>query len=263
MKEKLAQLAEDLVDIPFNDFEMYHSSDHQGSVERGGTCIFLMNEFLRRLEKEFPEIAHTIIRAREFVHYAVILHTPEGDMFFDPFIRMPKPVAIPAEPGESEGFQCYPQDSVRRVDWELLNKTKRKKHFLQSLKHLHIEGDRDYSTALHSYLMPFCGIEPIDEFDLVLERKNSMSVEVFETINGVRRAFSLLRRVNYDRSPMVSFASNQGGGHPDHSPDVFVQNIEPIAARLGMTVGELLEYVEYAVEMREKFREFLFHGKLV
>ena len=258
MKERLAQLADSMVDIPFNDFEMYHSADQKGSLERGGTCVFLMNEFLKRLGKEFPEIAHTIIQAREFIHYAAILHTPEGDMFFDPFLRMPEPLSVPTGHGESKRFPCYPQDAVERIDWELSNRTKRRKHLLWAIRHLHVEGDGDFRVPFHSYIIPFCGIEPIDEFDITYERKKAMSVGVFENINGTRRSFSLLRRITYKKSPMTSFCSGGKVGHPESSRNVFLENLEPIAARFGMTVAELLEYVEYAVKMREKLREVLF-----
>lgn len=253
---QIVEAAKGMLEVPFNDFEMYHNPQGTGTVERGGSCVFLTNEFLRRLP-EAPELKTIVIETLGQVHYATILEIDGNQYFYDPFLRMEDPVELPQERNQKIDFPGHPQDKVKEISWKLINKTKRgdrrmETHMIKRVNNVHTED------VTHKYRLPFTHVQPIPESDLTFERKTEMKLETLERINGILRTFTFRYRLVFERTPMSAYSSGGPVGHVNHNLDQFKENIEPIRAKLGMTYEEFMQYVAHATETRQALRQARF-----
>lgn len=248
----VAPIAQSILDIPFNDVEMYHSRNGQGTIERGGNCIFLMNTFLERLKVIDPDLQVTVLEARELIHYATQLQMDGEEYFFDPFLRTDDVCPLPAEVGQrSPIVPAHPQDVNFRLEYFVDRRVKRRKEIIAVNRRMFKDGEMRESTP-YTYQVQ-SSTKMIPEIDVTYERKNNLDIAILENINGVRRLYRLvfvLRGLNY-------FVCNNSGGEVGNirdEPAVFYDNLGPIAARFKMQPNELLDYVRYGVAERAKLR---------
>lgn len=247
---QIGEITRSMLDVPFNDFEMFHNLGQTGTIERGGTCIFLTNEFLRRL----PENQQMkIVAAISQVHYATVLEIDGQQYFYDPFLRMETPVLIPQERNESVDFGGHPQDVVKEMRWRLLQRSKRGRRRLQTISLKRINDVHSENVA-HIYKLPLVAVSPMPEFDLTYERKTAMDIEILEAINGARRAYTFRCRLEPEHVPMSAYSSGGAAGHINYRQAEFASNLEPILGRMRMRQTEFMEYVKHAVQTRARLR---------